>query len=44
MLVSKRLVDSPVTLVSGKSGLEPQMERMMRMMDKDFQKQKEYLR
>ena len=43
VLVSKRLVDSPVTLVSGKSGLEPQMERMMRMMDKDFQKQKRIL-
>ncbi|MEK6564158.1 MAG: molecular chaperone HtpG [Candidatus Omnitrophota bacterium] len=43
VLVSKRLVDSPVTLVSGKSGFEPQMERMMRMMDKDFQKQKRIL-
>jgi molecular chaperone HtpG len=33
---SKRLVDSPVTLVAGKEALDPQMERMMKMLDKDF--------
>lgn len=32
---SKRLVNSAVTLVSGKGGMDIQMERMMRMMDKD---------
>ena len=34
---SKRLVDSAVTLVVGKEGLDVQMERMMKMLDKDFQ-------
>jgi molecular chaperone HtpG len=33
---SKRLVDSAVTLVVGKEGMDLQMERMMKMMDKDF--------
>jgi molecular chaperone HtpG len=33
---SKRLVDSAVTLVVGKEGMDVQMERMMKMMDKDF--------
>ena len=32
---SKRLVDSAVTLVVGKSGLDTQMERMMKMMNND---------
>jgi molecular chaperone HtpG len=35
--VSKRLVDSPVTLVVGSKGLDPQMEKMMQYMDKDYQ-------
>ena len=33
---SKRLVDSAVTLVVGKEGLDMQMEKMMKMLDKDF--------
>jgi len=35
VVVSKRLVDSAVTLVTGKDGLDPQMEKIMRMMNKD---------
>ena len=31
---SKRLVDSSVTLVAGKNSMDPQMEKMMRMMNK----------
>lgn len=33
--VSKRLVDSPATLVVGKEGMDAQMEKMMQMMDKE---------
>ncbi|MCS6807542.1 MAG: molecular chaperone HtpG [Bacteroidota bacterium] len=33
---SKRLVDSPVTLVVGKEGMDAQTERMMKMLDKTF--------
>lgn len=33
VVASKRLVDSAVTLTVGKSGMDSQMERMMRMMD-----------
>lgn len=33
---SKRLVDSPATLVSGASSLDPQMEKILKMMDKNF--------
>jgi molecular chaperone HtpG len=33
---SKRLVDSPVTLVQGKESMDAQMEKMMKMMNKDF--------
>ena len=36
VMVSKRLVESPVTLVAGKSGMDAQMERMMKMMDQNF--------
>jgi molecular chaperone HtpG len=36
VVVSKRLVDSAVTLVVGNDGMDVQMERMMKMMDKDF--------
>ncbi len=34
--VSDRLVDSAATLVTGSSGMDAQMERMMRMMDENF--------
>ncbi len=40
---SKRLVESPVTLVAGKMGMDAQMERMMMMMDKDFSGSKKIL-
>jgi molecular chaperone HtpG len=40
---SDRLVDSAATLVVGKSGLDPQMERMMKMFDKEYQGQKKIL-
>lgn len=33
---SKRLVDSPCTLVAGKDGMDAHTERMMKMMDKNF--------
>ncbi len=33
VVTSKRLVDSPVMLTIGKEGLDPHMERMMKMMD-----------
>ena len=33
VVASKRLVDSAITLTVGKSGLDSQMERMMKMMD-----------
>jgi molecular chaperone HtpG len=36
VVVSKRLVDSAATLVAGTSGMDAQMERMMRMMDESF--------
>ena len=34
--ISSRLVESPATLVMSKTGIDPQMEKMMQMMDKDF--------
>lgn len=40
---SKRLVDSAVTLVIGKEGIEPQMEKMMQIMNKDFRKSKKIM-
>lgn len=40
---SKRLVDSPVTLVAGKDGLDQEMERMMKLMDKNFTSSKKIL-
>jgi len=43
VVVSKRLVDSAVTLVSGKDGLDPQMERMMKMMQQDYEKTKKIM-
>lgn len=36
VIPSKRLVDSPATLVTGKDGLDPQMEKMMKMMNHEF--------
>jgi len=36
VIASKRLVDSAATLVSGKGGMDAQMERMMRMMDESY--------
>jgi len=33
---SVRLVNSPVTLVVGEQGLDPQLEKMMQVIDKDF--------
>ncbi|ACF15036.1 heat shock protein Hsp90 [Chloroherpeton thalassium ATCC 35110] len=35
VIESKRLVDSPATLVAGKGAMDKQMERMMQMMNKD---------
>ncbi|MFQ5628269.1 MAG: molecular chaperone HtpG [bacterium] len=36
VIESKRLVDSVATLVVGKDGMDPQMEKMMKMMNKDY--------
>jgi len=36
VIVSKRLVDSAITLVVGQQGLDPQMEKIMQVMDKSF--------
>lgn len=43
VVASKRLVDSAVTLVSGKDGMDAQMEKMMKMMNKDFSGSKRIL-
>lgn len=43
VIESKRLVDSPATLVSGKEGMDTQMEKMMKMMNKDFTGSKKIL-
>ncbi len=43
VVVSKRLVDSPVTLVVGKHGMDPQTERMMKLLNKNFTGQKRIL-
>ena len=40
---SKRLVDSPCTLVSADDAMNASMEKMMQMMQKDFQKSKKIL-
>ncbi len=40
---SKRLVSSPVTLVAGKDAMDPQMERIMQMMNKEHAKSKKIL-
>jgi molecular chaperone HtpG len=36
VVVSKRLINSPATLVVGKEGLDPHMEKMMKLLQKDF--------
>lgn len=36
VMESKRLVDSPVTLVIGAEGMDPQMEKMMQYMEKNY--------
>lgn len=41
--ISNRLVDSPATLVKGEKGMDTQMERMMKMMDKNFEGSKKVL-
>lgn len=43
VVASKRLVESPVTLVTGKDALDPQMERMMRMMNQQAPPSKKIL-
>ncbi len=43
VIESKRLVDSVATLVVGKSGMDAQMERMMKMMDSNFTSSKKIL-
>lgn len=43
VIESERLVDSPVTLVVGKEGIDMQMEKMMKMMNKDYAGQKKIL-
>jgi len=43
VVVSKRLVESPVTLVVGKEGMDAQMEKMMQMLDKEFTASKRIL-
>lgn len=40
---SKRLVTSPAVLVTGKEGLDPQMERIMKLMNQDFASSKRIL-
>jgi molecular chaperone HtpG len=40
---SDRLVESPATLVIGKEGLDPQMERFMKMMNQEVKPQKKIL-
>ncbi len=40
---SRRLVESPVTLVVAKDGLDPQMVRMMKMMNQEVNPQKKIL-
>jgi molecular chaperone HtpG len=43
VVASKRLVDSAATLVAGKQGMDAQMERVMKMMDKEFSGSKRIL-
>ena len=41
--ISNRLVDSPATLVIGEKGMDTQVERMMKMMNQDFESSKKVL-
>jgi molecular chaperone HtpG len=43
VIASKRLVDSAVTLVVGKEGMDKQMEKMMKMMNKEYSGSKKIL-
>lgn len=43
VVISKRLVNSPVTLVAGKAGLDPQMERVLKAMDRGFSESKKVM-
>lgn len=43
VIESKRLVNSPVTLVVGKDGMDNQMEKMMKLMDKTYSGSKRIL-
>jgi len=43
VIESKRLVDSPVTLVAGKEAMDNQMEKMMKILDKNFKGSKRIL-
>lgn len=43
VIESKRLVNSPVTLVVGKDGMDTQMEKMMKLMDKTYSGSKRIL-
>jgi molecular chaperone HtpG len=43
VIESKRLVDSAATLVVGQQGMDPQMEKMMQMLDRDFTQSKRIL-
>lgn len=43
VIESKRLVNSPVTLVSSKEGMDSSMEKMMKLMDKGFTGSKKIL-
>lgn len=43
VIASKRLVDSPVTLVIGEKGLDLQTERMMKMLNKRYSAQKKIM-
>ena len=43
VVTSKRLVDSPVTLVVGKEGMDAQTEKMLKMMQQDYAGSKKIL-
>lgn len=43
IVISKRLINYPVTLVAGKNSLDPQYEKMMQMLNKEFQTSKKIL-
>ncbi len=43
VVISKRLVESPATLVVGKAGMDPHMEKIMSMMDKNYSFSKKIL-